>query len=234
MEEIMRELQKISEILQQNQTSVWITYLSSLGPLILTGISVFIAIKQHKQNQALQKQIANRDAANLLRQNVLDVYNVYFNGLRVVEQYMLSGVIIFAFRSILQQWMKEFQEAYDALWRTFNQARLMLNDDQLLQALMRSFHRFSELYSYVNSYWQRGLLLNTMKDAWMVISSKYAIEVENYVTLSQNSSAMKELRELCDNEHTQEINRLMEAFKASMGDETFDKHFKEYIRITQL
>lgn len=86
MEEIVQELQKISEILLQNQTPAWLTYLSSLGPLILTGISVFIACGQHKQNQNLQKQIANRDSSNLLRQNVLEVYNAYFNGLRVVDQ----------------------------------------------------------------------------------------------------------------------------------------------------
>ena len=54
MEEIVQELQKISEILLQNQTPAWLTYLSSLGPLILTGISVFIACGQHKQNQNLQ------------------------------------------------------------------------------------------------------------------------------------------------------------------------------------
>ena len=58
MEEIVQELQKISEILLQNQTPAWLTYLSSLGPLILTGISVFIACRQHKQNRNLQKQIA--------------------------------------------------------------------------------------------------------------------------------------------------------------------------------
>ena len=80
MEEIVQELQKISEILLQNQTPAWLTYLSSLGPLILTGISVFIACRQHKQNRNLQKQIANRDSSNLLRQNVLEVYNAYFNG----------------------------------------------------------------------------------------------------------------------------------------------------------
>ena len=57
MEEIVRELQKISEILLQNQTPVWLTYLSSLGPLILTGISVFIACRQHKQNHRLQTEI---------------------------------------------------------------------------------------------------------------------------------------------------------------------------------
>ena len=46
MEEIVQELQKISEILLQNQTPAWLTYLSSLGPLILTGISAFIACTQ--------------------------------------------------------------------------------------------------------------------------------------------------------------------------------------------
>ena len=67
MEEIVQELQKISEILLQNQTPAWLTYLSSLGPLILTGISVFIACGQHKQNQNLQKQILELQNTSTLR-----------------------------------------------------------------------------------------------------------------------------------------------------------------------
>lgn len=100
MEEIVQELQKISEILLQNQTPAWLTYLSSLGPLILTGISVFIACGQHKQNQNLQKQIANRDSSNLLRQNVLEVYNAYFNGLRVVDQAVGNVADVLPLRSL--------------------------------------------------------------------------------------------------------------------------------------
>lgn len=234
MDEVVQELQKVLEVLRQDHPSVWLTYLSSLGPLILTGISVFIAIKQHKQNQALQKQIANRDVANLLRQNVLDIYNAYFNGLRVVEQCMGNVADVFSTPQSLFQWVKELERVRDMLSCSYNQARLMFDDEQLLQALKISFYKFEELFSCVCGYYHSGLPITTMNKAWEVVSSKYMIHAGDYVNLLQNCQAMEDLRRLCDNEHTQAIQKLMKAFSASTEDETFDKHFKEYIRITQL
>lgn len=234
MEEIVQELQKISEILLQNQTPVWLTYLSSLGPLILTGISVFIACRQHKQNQNLQKQIANRDYANLLRQNVLEVYNDYFNGLRVVYQAIGNVADVFASPQTLQQWTYELQKAYEAMSCSYNQAKLMFDDNQLLQALETSFNKFNDLYDCVDQYYHSGLPIATINNAWATVSSKYMIAGGDYVTLSQNLPAMEEFWKLCDNRHTQDIRNLMEAFKVSMEDETFDKHFKKYIQINQL
>ena len=234
MEEIVQELQKISEILLQNQTPAWLTYLSSLGPLILTGISVFIACGQHKQNQNLQKQIANRDSSNLLRQNVLEVYNAYFNGLRAVDQAVGNVADVFASPQSLQQWVYEFQRAYEMLACSYNQAKLMLDDDQLLQALKTSFYKFNDLYGCVNSYYHSGLPLSAMNNAWAVVSPKYMINAGDYVTLSQNLPAMEEFWKLCENRHTQDIRKFMEVFKSSMEDETFDKYFEKYIRMNQL
>lgn len=234
MGEIVQELQEISEIILQNQNPVWLTYLSSLGPLILTGISVFIACRQHKQSQVLQKQIANRDSANLLRQNVLEVYNAYFNGLRVIDQAVGNVADVFASPQSLQQWTNELQKAYETLSCSYNQAKLMLDDAQLLQALKTSFNKFNDLYICVNGYCHSGLPITTMNSAWISISPKYGINGWDYVTLSQNLPAMEEFWKLCDNRHTQDIRALMETFKASMEDEIFDKHFKKYIQINQL
>ena len=234
MEEIVQELQKISEILLQNQNPVWLTYLSSLGPLVLTGISVFIACRQHKQNQNLQKQIAIRDSANLLRQNVLEVYNAYFNGLRVIYQAIGNVADIFASPQALQQWTFELQKAYETMSCSYNQAKLMFDDDQLLQALKTSFYKFNDLYGCVNNYYHSGLPFLAMNNAWAVVSPKYTINTGDYVTLSQKLPAMEELWKLCENRHTQDIRKFMEAFKSSMEDETFDKYFKKYIQMNQL
>lgn len=234
MEEIVRELQKISEILLQNQTPVWLTYLSSLGPLILTGISVFIACRQHKQNQNLQKQIANRDSANLLRQNVLEVYNAYFNGLRVVDQAVGNVVDVFASPQSLQQWTFELQKAHETMSCSYNQAKLMFDDVQLLQALETSFNNFNDLYICVNQYYHSGLPIVVMNNAWAAVSLKYMINAGDYVTLSQNIQAMEEFWGLCDNRHIQDIRSLMKTFKVSVEDKTFDEHFKKYIRMNQL
>lgn len=234
MEEIVQELQKISGILLQNRNPLWLTYLSSLGPLVLTGISVFIACRQHKQNQRLQKQIANRDFSNLLRQNVLEIYNAYFDGLRVVDQAIGNVADIFATPQSLQQWTYELQKAYERVSYSYNQAKLMFDDAQLLQALGTSFNKFNDLYIRVNQYYHSGLPAATMSSAWFSISPKYGINGWDYLTLSQNLPAMEEFWKLCDNRHTQDIRNLMEAFKESMKDESFDTYFKKYIQMNQL
>ena len=110
----------------------------------------------------------------------------------------------------------------------------MFDDAQLLQALETSFNKFNDLYIRVNQYYHSGLPIVTMNSAWFSVSPKYGINIWDYVTLSQNLPAMEEFWKLCDNRHTQDIRKLMEAFKASMEDETFDKYFKKYIRINQL
>lgn len=51
MEDILQALNDIVRILDESQNPTWLLYLSALGPLILTAISVFIACRQHKQNR---------------------------------------------------------------------------------------------------------------------------------------------------------------------------------------
>lgn len=66
MNDTLQALNQIVRVLDESQNPTWLLYLSALGPLILTAISVFIACRQHRQNQNLQKQIADRDYKNIL------------------------------------------------------------------------------------------------------------------------------------------------------------------------
>lgn len=117
---------------------------------------------------------------------------------------------------------------------SYNQAKLMFDNDQLLKVLKTFFYKLNDLYGCVNRYYHSGLPLAAMNNAWTVVSPKYMINAGDYVTLSQNLSAMEDFWKLCDNRHTQDIRKLMEAFKASIEDEAFDKHFKKYIQMNQL
>lgn len=166
----------------QNQNPVWLIYLSSLGPLILTGISVFIACKQHKQSQNLQKQIANRDSTILLRQNVLEIYNAYFNGLRVVNQARGNVADVFSTPQSIKQWSDELQRAYETIINSYNLAKLMFDDKQLLQTLKNAFEKFNDLYICVNNYYHSELLIATINTAWTLVSSLYGIAKGDYLS----------------------------------------------------
>lgn len=218
----------------QNQNPVWLIYLSSLGPLILTGISVFIACKQHKQSQNLQKQIANRDSTILLRQNVLEIYNAYFNGLRVVNQTGGNVADVFSTPQSVKQWSDELQRAYEAITNSYNLAKLMFDDKQLLQTLRNSFEKFNDLYFCVNNYYHSEFLLATITTAWNRVSFKYGITKEDYMSLLLNSEAKEDYLKQCENHYTQDIQKSMDAFIVSMKDENFDVYFKEYIKMSDL
>lgn len=231
MEEIKQLLQ---EILLQNNNSNWFTYVSTFVPLILTVISIFSACMQHKQNLNLQKQIANRDSANLLRQNVIEIYNAYFNGLSVVHQASGNVNNVFSTPQSIQQWAYDLEKSFKRLSYAYNQAKLIFNDDELVQALKRSFRKFESLYNCVNRYYHSGVPIMTIRHAWAVISKKYMITEGDYVALSQYSSAMEKYVELCGNENTENIQSFMEEFEKSVSDEVFDIYFKKYIQLNEL
>lgn len=203
MEKIVQELQKIIEILSQNQIPAYISYLSSLGPLILTGISVYIGYKQHRQNQDLQKQIANRDSTILLRQNVLETYNSYFNALRVIEQAIGNVADVFSTPQSMYQWCNELQKAYDMLSCSYNQMKLMLDDEQILQTLKTARCKFIDLYNAVNKYYHSGIPLKIISNTWEIISPEYKIAKEDYVALVKNYQAKEAFCKKCDNKNTQ-------------------------------
>ena len=85
MEELVQVLNEIKEILQTNVEPPYLTVITGIIPLILTGISVFSAIIQYKQSVKLQKEIHNRDARMQREENVLQIYNAFCNAQGVVS-----------------------------------------------------------------------------------------------------------------------------------------------------
>lgn len=229
MEDILQALNDIVQILEESQNPTWLLYLSALGPLILTAISVFIACQQHKQNQALEKQIADRDYKNILRQNALAIYNDFFNGLRVVHQAVSNVAEVFSIPKSLDMWAKELQTAYEQITASYNRAKLMLDDDKLVEVLKHTYDCFVELYDEFNSYCNSGEVYSVIGDAFNVISAKYG--VKNELELLLNPAAKEEYLKRCYSDNAKKIHGLMQAYIEAMADDNFDVYFKKYVQL---
>ena len=234
MEELVSAMKNVVQALNVSQNAIWLVYLSALGPLVLTATSVFIACKQHRQNQNLQKQIANRDYINTLRQNALDIYNDYFYGLRVINRAIGNIVDIVSYYQSLQMWERDLQRAYEQIMVSYNRANLMFRDEGLLRSLKQSYDCFEKLYNKVSSYSRGEILKSIIQDAWSTISSKYGIALYDYASLSFNQTAREEFWKLCDNRHTQDIHKLMESYVETISNVNFDEYFKKYVQMDEL
>lgn len=229
MDDTLQALNEIVCILDESQNPTWLLYLSALGPLILTAISVFIACRQHRQNQNLQKQIADRDYKNILRQNALAIYNDFFNGLRVVDQAFGNVAEVFSVPKVLSKWALELQTAYEQMTASYNHARLMLDDDKLVEVLKHTYDCFTELYDEFNSYCGSGEVYSVIGNSFNAISAKYGVEDE--IALFLNPAAKEEYLKLCDTDNAKKIHGLMQAYIEAMADDNFDVYFKKYVQL---
>ena len=229
MDDTLQALNEIVRILDESQDPTWLLYLSALGPLVLTAISVFIACRQHRQNQNLQKQIADRDYKNILRQNALAIYNDFFNGLRVVYQAVGNVAEVFSTPKSLDMWARELQTAYEQMTASYNHARLMLDDDKLMEVLKRTYNCFAELFDEFNSYCGSGEVYSVIGNAFRIASSKYG--VKNELELLLNPAAKEEYLKLCDTDNAKKIHDLMQAYIEAMADDNFDVYFKKYVQL---
>ena len=229
MNDRLQALNEIAHILDESQDPTWLLYLSALGPLILTAISVFIACRQHRQNQNLQKQIADRDYKNILRQNLLAIYNDFFNELRVVYQAVGNVAEVFSVPKVLSKWALELQTAYEQMTASYNHAKLMLDDDKLVEVLRHTYDCFTELYDEFNSYCGSGKVYSVIGNAFNAISAKYGVEDE--IALFLNPAAKEEYLKLCDTDNAKKIHGLMQAYIEAMADDNFDVYFKKYVQL---
>ena len=234
MEQLITILQSIAETLTNDAVPTCVLYLSSLGPFILTAITAYLAWKQHQQNQQLQKDIANREYANMLRQNMLDIYNAHFEALHLIKPASDNVPDLFSSVNSFMPWAQALENAHAAIIKANNQARLMITDTDLLEATSKCQNALGELLFYISDYIQKGLPMTVIHNAWNTIIAKYGIPYNDYYTLSLNLPAKEEFWKLCENRHTQEIQKRMKAFIETLDGEQFDIHFKKYIQIPHL
>ena len=234
MEQLISILQSIAETLNNDAVPTCVLYLSSLGPVILTAITAYLAWKQHQQNQQLQKDIANREYANMLRQNMLDIYNAHFEALHLIKPASDNVPDLFSSVNSFMPWAQALENAHAAIIKANNQARLMITDTDLLEATSKCQNALGELLFYISDYIQKGLPMTVIHNAWNTIIAKYGIPYNDYYTLSLNLPAKEEFWKLCENRHTQEIQKKMKAFIETLDGEQFDIHFKKYIQIPHL
>lgn len=234
MEQLITILQSIAETLNNDAVPTCVLYLSSLGPVILTAITAHLAWKQHQQNQQLQKDIANREYANMLRQNMLDIYNAHFEALHLIKPASDNVPDLFSSVNSFMPWAQALENAHAAIIKANNQARLMITDTDLLEATSKCQNALGELLFYISDYIQKGLPMTVIHNAWNTIIAKYGIPYNDYYTLSLNLPAKEEFWKLCENRHTQEIQKRMKVFIETLDGEQFDIHFKKYIQIPHL
>lgn len=74
MDELIRALEQIADAIYGDTFSIVWSIIFTVIPILLTVTTIVLSVRMDRQNQKLQKMIADRDAINQTRQCILDIY----------------------------------------------------------------------------------------------------------------------------------------------------------------
>ena len=234
MDEIIKSLDKIADAINGDALTTCLSIIFAVVPIALTIITIVLSVRMDKQNQKLQKAIADRETVNQTRQCILDIYNAYLDAFHLAGQ--ASGNIpdIFVSDQSYYTWANDIDNKSKEIMYAYNRAKLMLNDPQLLETLKNGFDVFSALNGAVKSYIFTGTPTRTIQNAWCAFCQAHPnIQPGNYYVLLQDSVMANEFRKLCSNTYTDGIQKNIEMYMAVVGNDDFDEKFKKYLKISK-
>ena len=234
MDKVIQSLDKIADAINGNALTMCLSIIFAVIPIVLTIITIVLSVRMDKQNQKLQKSIADRDTINQTRQCVLDIYNAYLDAFHLTGQASGNVADIFVSDQSYYMWANDIDNKSKEIMYAYNRAKLMLNDPQLLESLKNGFDVFSALNGAVKSYIFTGVPTRTIQNAWCTFSQSHPnIQSGNYYALLQDNVMASEFRKLCSNTYTAGIQKNIEMYMAVVGNDDFDEKFKKYLKISK-
>lgn len=171
---------------------------------------------------------------NQVRQNVLQIYNAFLQALNTCTPGELSVANIFLTQQSIANWVQDLDKTNKQIMYAYNQANLLLDDEDLKATLKECMNAYGEVYISVLNYLNTDIPFQVIVNAWNEITSKYGITNGDYYTLYQNQPSAEHYINLCENSHTRFINSKVKKYIDLTKPQAFDDKFKKYVKIEPL
>lgn len=233
MEELVNAVNRLADSIG-GTLPLWASVAGLVVPIILTVVTIILSVRMDRQNKQLQKTLSNRDTVNKTRQCVLDIYNSYLTALNLAAQSNGNVAEIFVSDQSYYRWAQDIEMADTNIMRMFNQAKLMIQDGELLKQIRNARDAFSQLTIAIKAYIYTGIPSQTVANAWAQFSPKYGIQGGNYFALMQNRTLAETFTKLCETSYTRDIQSKIERYIEVVGCDAFDEPFKKYVQINEI
>lgn len=232
MNEIVAALYSIASFIKPSW--LWTT-IEILIPTIPAVITLCLSVRMDKQNRLLQKQIHNRDVRNQTRESVFHVYQAFLDAAIVLQQAGDDIRFVFTNSDAFWKWGLDIENTIKTITLAHNKAKLLFPDDKKLTDYTSvCWNAFSDVYTTINSYIRSTVPVQAIENAWDNMEQKYGILRGDYAAIIQKQAWLEEFERFCSNEHTKEIQEKVDAYKALINSDEFDRCFRPYLQIQEL
>lgn len=232
-------MEQIVEQLMQLNSRDLLDIVGILLPIVLTLILIIQNIIFSYRTDKLQKQIHNRDRINQYHDDILTIYNTYYDFCDTIftsgfNYYVESGNI-----NLAVAWINNLATLRISIGRKMDLAKLIFgrSNKELYSIIEKRFKLSIKIIDKYLEYINSGKLWIVSENAWAMVSSRYPMAAAfkyNYALLDQNQTIREDFIKLCRSEELDEIDSLIKEHQEKHSYESYDVYFEEYFALDEL
>ena len=214
----------VNELIKLNQRD-WFDIGTVVIPIILSVLIVIQNIHFARRSAILQKEIHNREWAQQYHENILLLYNTYYEFTDVIVSSGFSNNVRCGNVNAATGWLNNLQTLKTNILRRRDLAKLLFErkNPELYNIIKMCFEGESTIIDKYITYIVSGKLLEISEDAWNTVCQIMTTYKYNYTWLSQNKKEYDKFMRLCHSEELIDIEHAIEKDNELHNYENFKK-----------
>lgn len=230
--------QVIEQLIKLNERD-WLDIIGSLLPIILTIVIIIQNIIYFNRSDKLQKQIHNRDRANQYHDDILMIYNTYYEFCDTIFTSGFSNNVKSGNVNLAVAWVNDLFKLRLSIGRKIDLSKLIFgqSNKELYCILEERFELAIKIIDKYMEYINSGRLLEVSENAWVTVIPHNPLATTfkyNYTMLAQNAVMYDNFMKLCQSKELEEIEVLTKDYQDKHNYDNFDKYFEEYFSLDKL
>ena len=230
--------QIVEQLINLNRRD-WLDIVGILLPIILTFVIIIQDIIHFRRTNKLQRQIHNRDRINQYHNDVLTIYNTYYEFCDTIFTSGFSYHVESGNVNLCISGINNLNILRTSIGRNRELAKLIFSrsNKELYGIIEERFTLSIEIIDKYIKYITSGKLKTVSETAWTWVGSQCPSNPNlkyNYTMLVKNENLYDGFRKLCKSEELEEIQALIKEHEEKHRYDNFDKYFEVYFSLDEL
>lgn len=214
-------------------------YWDKCGIIIPITLTILIFIQNivfYIRDRDLKKKIYNREERNRYHDDILLVYNTYYDFCDCILTSGFANHVRMGNCNMAIAWMNNVIYLRQNIGRKRELARLLFkkSDDKLYGIIESRFDLALRIIDKYVDYINSGKMYLVSENAWNTIYQNESLLKYDYQRLLQNEVKYDSFVKLCQSDELTEIESLLKKYEGAHTYDEFDVYFEKYISLSEL
>ena len=224
----------VNELAKLNQRDL-LDIISVFVPIALSVLVIWQNKIYEHRNVELQKRMHNREWSQQYHDDILLIYNTYYEFCDVIFNSGFSYNVEIGYVNAAVAWTNQLQTLKMNILRRNNLAKLLFQkkNAEMFNAIDACFKKENDIIDKYIAYISSGRLFEVSENAWNRINQN-PLTRYNYSALHQDQNTFRDFSKLCESDELQEIKNLLIDDEKLHEYNNYDRFFEEYFAVDKL